>query len=72
MSQVWGMINGLQLFINLPLFDITFPSLSTKSLSGLIEIANFDILPSNDIFSFTLDFSMDEFEKENEQTDEKF
>ena len=72
MSQVWGMINGLQLFINLPLFDITFPSLSIKSLQGLIEIANFDILPSNDIFSFTLDFSMDEFEKENEQSDEKF
>ena len=72
MSQVWGMINGLQLFTNLPLFDITFPSLALNSLNGLIEIANFDILPSPDIFSFSLDFSLGEFENENEQLDEKF
>ena len=28
MSQIWGMINGMQLLVNLPLFQVEFPEMS--------------------------------------------
>ena len=59
MSQVWGMINGLQLFVNLPLFDVQFPSFTLKIVEGLITIATFDVMPSDDIMTVTLDLSED-------------
>lgn len=66
MSQVWGMINGMQLMVNLPLFDITFPSLSQQMVEDLITIATFDVMPSDDVFQATLD------PPEQEQDNEKF
>ena len=54
MSQVWGMINGMQLMVNLPLFDITFPSLSKMMVEDLITIATFDVMPTDQIFEATL------------------
>ena len=56
MSQVWGMINGMQIFVNLPLFGVEFPPMSLSILNALIAIATFDVLPSDDVFAaaFTL------------------
>ena len=54
MSQVWGMINGMQLLVNLPIFDVTFPALSQQMVDDLITIATFDVMPSDDVFDATL------------------
>ena len=48
------MINGMQLLVNLPLFDVHFPSLSKTMVDNLISIATFDVLPTDDIFDATL------------------
>ena len=50
MSQVWGMINGLQLFVHFPMFDIEFPMFAQVVVSKLITIASFDVLPTDDLF----------------------
>ena len=50
MSQVWGMINGLQLFVHFPMFDIEFPMFAQAIVSQLITIASFDVLPTDDLF----------------------
>jgi hypothetical protein len=43
LSQVWGMINGMQLIVHVPLFAVKIPD-STMSVTGvLIEIATFDV-----------------------------
>ena len=51
MSQVWGMINGMQLFVNLPLFDIVFPAYSQGATKAMITIATFDVMPTDDVFA---------------------
>ena len=54
MSQVWGMINGLQIITQLPLFDAKFPDLSESMITSLIDIATFDVMPSDEVFEFML------------------
>jgi len=49
MSQVWGAINGLQLMVFMPLFWVKFPANANGMNSQLIDIASFDLLPSDDI-----------------------
>ena len=49
MSQVWGAINGLQLMVFMPLFWLKFPANANGMNSSLIDIASFDLLPSDDI-----------------------
>lgn len=66
MSQIWGMINGLQIIVNLPLFFIEFPSLAIMMVNSLITIATFDVMPSDEVFELTIDAP------EDEQEDEKF
>ena len=66
MSQVWGMINGLQIIINLPLFNVAFPELSQSMVENMIAIATFDVMPSDEVFLATLDAP------ESEQEDQKF
>jgi len=43
LSQVWGMINGLQLFTHMPLFNVIIPPLAMKLVKTTINIATFDI-----------------------------
>jgi len=69
MAQVWGMINALQLFTQLPLFKVNFPELSTLMVTSLITIATFDILPADDIYAATLE-TPDDDGQEDEQFDE--
>ena len=60
------MINGLQIIVNLPLFDVEFPGLAHMVVVSLITIATFDVLPSNDVFEWALNPPTDE------QEDSKF
>ena len=46
LNQLWGMINGLQIMTHMPLCNIKFPANSELFNGFMIEIALFDILPS--------------------------
>ena len=43
MAQVWGMINGLQLMVHLPLINLLFPGNCMAVVGGFISVATFDI-----------------------------
>ena len=43
MAQVWGMINGLQLIVHLPLVNLLFPGNVMEVVSAIISVATFDI-----------------------------
>ena len=46
LNQLWGMINGLQIMSHMPLCNIKFPANAELFNGFIIEIALFDILPS--------------------------
>ena len=57
LSQVWGMINGLQIFVHLPLFEISMPANAGMFVSEMTQIATFDIIENRDLFDgWLLDF----------------
>lgn len=47
MSQIWGIINGLQVLVYAPLFDVKFPELSNSVLAQVIILAKFDLIPED-------------------------
>mmetsp|Transcript_39890 Transcript_39890/g.29426 ORF Transcript_39890/g.29426 Transcript_39890/m.29426 type:complete len:103 (+) Transcript_39890:99-407(+) len=57
LSLLWGMINALQIIVNIPLFTISFPANAKMFYSFIVSIATFDIIPMDKIeekfFSFT-------------------
>jgi hypothetical protein len=44
--MLWSIINVIQLIVNLPLLNLTFPSNAVKFYSFLTDLANFDVIPS--------------------------
>lgn len=52
------MIRTLQMVVHLPLFKVVFPANLMQLLTGIIEIAMFDLLPPN--FSTDLVFTYNE------------
>ena len=73
MTQVWGMINGMQIYLDLPLFKVQFPELSFGIVEALLEIAGFEVLPMGDWMS---EYALESPELELDDTvgskDEKF
>jgi len=47
LAQIWGMINGLQVFVHMPVFAIDLPSTSMIVVKSILSVATFD-LPSID------------------------
>jgi hypothetical protein len=43
LSQVWGMINGIQFIIHIPTIDLDFPANAFLALKQLIMVATFEI-----------------------------
>ena len=43
LSQVWGLINGIQIITHMPLFAIQLPTFVYEILKQIIQIAIFDI-----------------------------
>ena len=64
LSQLWSMLNGLQLAVHLPLFNLLFPANANMFIEFVIDLATFDLVPPElilMIFSFPEDtepFSM--------------
>ena len=64
MSQIWGMINSMQLFGNLPIFEqVEFPTFSKATSDGIIEISSFEVIPLGDLLSEALDIPDDDGEE---------
>ena len=43
LSRVWGMINGMQMIVHVPLFNIEMPKSAIAVTSILIDVATFDV-----------------------------
>jgi len=54
-SQLWQMLNGLQLTVHMPLFHLSFPANTNFFISFILTVANFEIIPS-DVVMMAFDF----------------
>ena len=55
LSQLWSMMNGLQLAVHSPLFNLNFPANAGMFIEFIINIATFDLVPPDfilKIFTF--------------------
>lgn len=50
MAQIWGMINGIQLLVHLPILAVDFPIFSQIFIDQLITIATFDLIDTDGMF----------------------
>ena len=67
MSQIWGMINSMQLFGNLPIFEqVEFPTISKATTEGIIEISSFEVIPVGDLLAEVLDVPEEDGEDIND------
>jgi len=55
MAQIWGMINGMQIYSNLPLFQVLFPSYTSSVIGEVTEIANFEVIPLGDLLTMVFE-----------------
>ena len=64
MSQIWGMINGMQIYSHLPVINIAndiytereviWPTTSETSLESIQEIADFSVIPLDELLEIVL------------------
>jgi hypothetical protein len=43
LSQLWGMINGIQFIIHIPAINLEFPANAFITLKQLISVATFEL-----------------------------
>jgi hypothetical protein len=60
LSQIWGMLNGMQILTHLPGYSAKEPVLSMIFVEKLLVIATFDILPFTIHDMFGASFPIDE------------
>ena len=49
LSLLWGLINSLQLVTHFPLINVIFPTNAKTYFGVMFEIANFDLIPTDDL-----------------------
>ena len=59
LNQLWSMLNGLQIFVHMPLMDVRFPANANTFIVFLVNIANFDIIPTDYLFGKIFNFPDD-------------
>ena len=52
LSYLWGSINGLQLATHMQLFNLKFPANASFLNGFLVEVACFDLIPTEVIWNF--------------------
>jgi len=57
MNLLWGMVNALQLIVVMPLLSIKMPANASSLLLMIMGIANFEVLPTDDIFGTIFNFT---------------
>ena len=45
MSQIWGMINSMQVFSHLPVLKVDLPNYSGSTIDSILEISSFEVIP---------------------------
>ena len=55
MSQIWGMINSLQITSHLPIISIVLPTYTNPIIKEVLEIASFELLPLGEFVYETLE-----------------
>jgi len=69
LAQVWGMINGMQILVHLPILNVEFPAVSFLVVSQIVSVATFDIpyVNMDDMFGKFIKLSEDDgiFEDED-------
>lgn len=45
--MLWGMINVMQLIVHMPMLNVQFPSNAVLFYSFIIDISNFNIIPTD-------------------------
>ena len=55
MNTLFGMINFLQIVVFIPMFKTKFPPNALYLFGNLIDVATFDILPTDDYFPIIFD-----------------
>ena len=48
MSQIWGMINGMQIYSHMPLMNVEYPMHSKTTVNSILELASFSVIPTED------------------------
>jgi len=56
LSLLWTLLNSLQIIVHIPLINLNFPSNAMSVSLFFMAIANFDIIPHEDINGFIFDF----------------
>jgi hypothetical protein len=54
MHQVWSMINGMQIYSHLPLFKVQFPAFSSETITKIITVSSFQIIPFGNFLTVAL------------------
>ena len=49
MGSLWVLVNALQILVHLPVFQITIPLNSKLMFAVLLQITNFELLPTDSI-----------------------
>jgi hypothetical protein len=60
MAELMGTIGFLQLVVFMPLIKVMYPANARLLNDQLIEIATFDIMPTDDIYGALFEFDLDE------------
>ena len=55
--MLWGMINVMQLLVKFPILNVTFPQNAVTFYTFINDVANFDILPTDQIRAAIFSFS---------------
>ena len=68
MAQIWGMINGMQIYSNLPMFQVLFPKYSLAAMNEILDIAEFEVIPVGDLLWVVLDEPEKDYDPEVDVT----
>lgn len=52
LNNLWSMISTQQIIVMIPLFEISLPVVTGEFFKFLMEVAAFDIIPTDDIFTY--------------------
>lgn len=57
MQLMWGMVNALQIFVHLPLLNITYPANAIMFCDTIEGLVNFKLIPTDKILDKIFTFS---------------
>ena len=56
LNSLWALMNGLQMISHLPMFKVVFPANAQMMLEPLVEVANFDLIPTFLFYPFIFNY----------------